>query len=50
LKPESGGVHRWLKRRSIREERKPVTRNDAAAAADDDNNNNNTTCVGLCTF
>jgi hypothetical protein len=28
----SGGVHHWLKRRSTREERKPVTR---------DNNNNN---------
>jgi hypothetical protein len=24
----SGGVHHWLKRRSTREERKPVTRND----------------------
>jgi hypothetical protein len=24
----SGGVHHWLKRRSIREERTPVTRND----------------------
>jgi hypothetical protein len=30
----SGGVHHWLKSRSTREERKPVTRND------DDNNNN----------
>jgi hypothetical protein len=29
----SGGVHHWLKSRSTREERKPVTRND------DDNNN-----------
>jgi hypothetical protein len=29
------GVHHWLKGRSTREERKPVTRND-------DNNNNNT--------
>jgi hypothetical protein len=29
----SGGVHRWLKRKSTREERKPVTR--------DNNNNNN---------
>jgi hypothetical protein len=28
-------VHHWLKSRSTREERKPVTRND------DDNNNNN---------
>jgi hypothetical protein len=28
----SGGVHHWLERRSTREERKPVTRND--------NNNN----------
>jgi hypothetical protein len=33
----SGGVHRWLKGRSTREERKPVTRDDD----DDDNNNNN---------
>jgi hypothetical protein len=33
----SGGVHHWLKNRSAREERKPVTRNDD----DDDNNNNN---------
>jgi hypothetical protein len=32
----SGGVHHWLKRRSTRDERKPLTRND-----DDDNNNNN---------
>jgi hypothetical protein len=32
----SGGVHHWLKRKSTRGERKPVTRND-----DDDNNNNN---------
>jgi hypothetical protein len=32
----SGGVHHWLKGRSTREERKPVTRND-----DDNNNNNN---------
>jgi hypothetical protein len=31
----SGVVHHWLKSRSTREERKPVTRND------DDNNNNN---------
>jgi hypothetical protein len=31
----SGGVHRWLKRRSIREEGKPVTRNN------NNNNNNN---------
>jgi hypothetical protein len=31
----SSGVHHWLKSRSTREERKPVTRND-----DDDNNNN----------
>jgi hypothetical protein len=30
----SGGVHRWLKWRSTRAERKPVTR-------DDNNNNNN---------
>jgi hypothetical protein len=30
----SGGVHHWLKRRSTREERKPVTRDDV------DNNNN----------
>jgi hypothetical protein len=29
-------VHHWLKSRSTREERKPVTRND-----DDNNNNNN---------
>jgi hypothetical protein len=29
----SGGVHHWLKRRSTREEGKPVTRNN--------NNNNN---------
>jgi hypothetical protein len=29
----SGGVHHWLKSRSTREERKPVTRND-----DDDDN------------
>jgi hypothetical protein len=34
----SGGVHHWLKGRSTREERKPVTRDDD----DDDNNNNNT--------
>jgi hypothetical protein len=33
----SGGVHHWLKSRSTREERKPVTINDD----DDDNNNNN---------
>jgi hypothetical protein len=33
----SGGVHHWLKSRSTREERKPVTRNDD----DDDTNNNN---------
>jgi hypothetical protein len=32
----SGRVHHWLKSRSTREERKPVTRND-----DDNNNNNN---------
>jgi hypothetical protein len=32
----SGGVHHWLKSRSTREERKPVTRND-----DNNNNNNN---------
>jgi hypothetical protein len=32
----SGGVHHWLKRRSTREERKPVTRYD-----NDDNNNDN---------
>jgi hypothetical protein len=31
-------VHHWLKSRSTREERKPVTRNDDD---DDDNNNNN---------
>jgi hypothetical protein len=30
----SGGVHHWLKGRSTREDRKPVTRDD-----DDDNNN-----------
>jgi hypothetical protein len=30
----SGGVYRWHKKRSTREERKPMTRND------DDNNNN----------
>jgi hypothetical protein len=30
-------THHWLKSRSTREERKPVTRNDD----DDDNNNNN---------
>jgi hypothetical protein len=35
----SGGVHHWLKRRSTREERKPVTRYDDDD--DDDNNNNN---------
>jgi hypothetical protein len=33
----SGGVHHWLKSRSTREERKPVTRDDD----DEDNNNNN---------
>jgi hypothetical protein len=32
----SGGVNHWLKGRSTREERKPVTRND-----DNNNNNNN---------
>jgi hypothetical protein len=32
----SGGVHHWLKRRSTREERTPVTRYN-------NNNNNNTT-------
>jgi hypothetical protein len=39
LKPEWWG-HHWLKGRSTREERKPVTRNDDD---DDDNNNNNNT-------
>jgi hypothetical protein len=34
----SSGVHHWLKSRSTREERKPVTRDDND---DDDNNNNN---------
>jgi hypothetical protein len=33
-----GGVHHWLKGRSTREERKPVTR--------DNNNNNNTPLLG----
>jgi hypothetical protein len=33
----SGGVHHWLKSRSTREERIPVTRIDD----DDDNNNSN---------
>jgi hypothetical protein len=33
----SGGVHHWLKGRSTREERKPVTRDDD----DDDDDNNN---------
>jgi hypothetical protein len=37
----SGGVHHWLKRRSTREERKPVTRNDDDDDNDNDNNNNN---------
>jgi hypothetical protein len=32
----SGGVHHWLKSRSTREERKPVSRND-----NNNNNNNN---------
>jgi hypothetical protein len=32
----SGGVHHWLKRKSTREERKPVTRGDSNS-----NNNNN---------
>jgi hypothetical protein len=36
----SGGVHHWLKSRSTREERKPVTRNDDDDDDDDDNNNN----------
>jgi hypothetical protein len=35
----SGGVHHWLKSRSTREERKPVTKNDDYD--DDDNNNSN---------
>jgi hypothetical protein len=33
-------VHHWLKSRSTREERKPVTRND-----DDNNNNNNSNTI-----
>jgi hypothetical protein len=37
----SGEVHRWLKRRSIREERKPVMRNDDD---DDDNNSSRLEC------
>jgi hypothetical protein len=36
----SVAVHHWLKRRSTREERKPVTR---------DNNNNNFSVLGLVT-
>jgi hypothetical protein len=35
------GVHHWLKRRSTREERKPVTRDDNDNDNDNDNNNNN---------
>jgi hypothetical protein len=39
LKPEWWGSH-WLKRRSTREKRKPVTRND------NNNNNNNNSLHG----
>jgi hypothetical protein len=45
LKPE-WWVHHWLKGRSTREERKPVTRNDD----DDDNNNNNNNYYYYYTF
>jgi hypothetical protein len=35
------GVHHWLKSRSTREERKPVTRNDDDNSNNNNNNNNN---------
>jgi hypothetical protein len=41
----SGGVHRWLKGRSTREERKPVTRDN-----NNNNNNNNTKTAILGTL
>jgi hypothetical protein len=41
----SGGVHHWLKRRSTREKRKPMTRND-----DDNNTKWNFGCVLKWTY
>jgi hypothetical protein len=44
----SGGVHHWLKRRSTREGRKPVTRNNNNNNNDNNNNNNNVDVVMIC--